>query len=222
MSVPLQFQQLDADTPDWMYRQLAVIHCEQIAGGFLTKLGPEFLNRLYRAVVASPEAVVIVARRDDVVAGFIAGSTSTRSVYRTFLRKQAWRSLPQLVPVLLRPTNFHRLWETWRYPTKPTRTNLPAAEILNFCIAAPFQRHGIGKRLFAELVQEFKQRRVPAFKIVTGGNQSSAHAFYESVGAHLVDRIEVHRGARSLVYWYSVVPGRLPSHLLVDSHAPAA
>lgn len=215
----VQIKKLDSRAPDHIFRELATIHREQISEGFLTRLGPKFLYRMYRTIATSEHSFAIVAVSDKAVAGFICGSTNSQCVYSSFLRNNAILVLPGLVPTLFRPTSIFRIWETWRYPAQAVQQSLPSSEILNFCVAADCQRRGVGRRLFGALEAEFAHRNVAAIKIVTGAHQRSAQAFYESIGAQLVERVEVHRGSESLVYVQAIPTINIGPHLPLYSAA---
>jgi GNAT superfamily N-acetyltransferase len=204
---PLKFEQLSASTPQQLVDQIACLHMQQISSGFLTTLGRPFLVCLYEAMVTSPDAFVIAATRGDQLTGFICGSTNTRSVYRHFIRRKGLAAALAALPQVAAPRQIAHLWETWRYPMQ-VNVNLPAAEVLNFCVAPSCLRQGIGRDLFGRLSDEFCRRQVNTIKIVTGIQQKSAQRFYESIGARLVHQFQLHRGSESLIYIYKLRDAR--------------
>ena len=62
----------------------ASLHADQIAEGFLSFLGPRFLTRLYRRIILSPDAFVLIADDAGRVVGFIAGAADIGRLYRSF------------------------------------------------------------------------------------------------------------------------------------------
>ena len=81
------------------YRCVAKLHAASIDQGFLSTLGPRFLALLYRAIDESPDSVLILAREDDQVVGFVAGTLDMGPVYRGLLRHcRADISLPLPLP----------------------------------------------------------------------------------------------------------------------------
>lgn len=183
-----------------LWNALARLHREEIAGGFLTSLGDPFLQGLYKALAQSPSAVLFVATVDDRPCGFILGTTGTSQVYREGLRRLPWSAICRLAIKLVRFEVMRKAWETLCYPSRTSETQLPAAEILNFCVSSSSQGRGIGRQLFAHLMRELRMRGVDEVRIVTGASQTQAHRFYEKVGATLATTIEVHRDSDSLVY----------------------
>ena len=195
-------ESVTAHSPDNVFRQLARLHREEISGGFLSSLGEDFLTQLYKSLATNPDLHLIAARERGESLGFICGAVSTAGVYRQFFRKHAWRVAPSLFWRLLSWSTIRRVAETLRYPSATQDRGLPEPEILNFCVSSKQQRRGIGKRLFAELCEEFARRGIAEIRIVTGVSQHSAQRFYDALGAQRVEEIEVHKGARSLIYTY--------------------
>jgi len=66
---------------------MARLHAEELPDAFLPTLGHRFLTRLYRALVADPQAVALVAETVDGVVGFAAGVASVGGFYRRFARR---------------------------------------------------------------------------------------------------------------------------------------
>ncbi len=188
------------------WEQLARLHQEEIDGGFLSSLGTRTLALLYAALVRSRHVTLIVATApDNTAVAFICGSADTRQVYKHVLLRHGFRFLPVLVPRMFSLRTLKRIAETLLYPVKDEgAVDLPRAEILNFCVSRTMQRKGLGRALFDALMDDFRARRLPACKIVTGATQQKAQRFYESVNAVRVGAIEVHKGAESVLFRYDI------------------
>jgi len=187
-----------------LFLDLARLHSEEIQDGFLTSLGIPVLAKLYQGISTSPDAFIVVASAGGKTVGFLCASADTRRVYRGVLTKQ-WRALVlAAAPRLISWPTIKRAIETLRYPTRRRLVDLPPAEILNFCVTHRMHRSGIGGRLFAAMIAEFRRRGVRKIRIVTGSNQHSAIAFYEKIGASLVDTIAVHADTASKVFSYPI------------------
>jgi ribosomal protein S18 acetylase RimI-like enzyme len=189
------------------FEALARIHTEAIRDGFLSTLGEDFLVLLYRSLATAPEAMLFDARLEGQPAGLICGSVNTAGVYRHFLWNAGLRALPRLLPRLVSLSVVVRALETLVYPARNRSVDLPAAEILNFCVARDARGRGVGALLFQALMEEFRRRKVPRIRIVTGEEQLEAQAFYERVGAKRVGTICVHGGVPSIVYTYDIASG---------------
>lgn len=188
------------------FEACARIHREEISKGFLSTLGGRFLALLYRTLAGSRRSFLLVARTGDGIVGLICGSEDTGAVYKEFAWKAGLGVIPLLLPRLLSPRRIVSVLETLLYPHRQRRSDLPEPEILNFCVSARGQGSGVGRLLFAALVDEFRVRGVSRIRIVTGVNQKTAQRFYERAGARLAGEISVHKGSPELVYIFDISP----------------
>ena len=186
--------------------QIARLHVNVIETGFLSKLGPAVLVEFYRTIAQSEGSFVLATLSDgNDVQAFIAGSAGTHSLYREHLRLRSWKSLAKLFFALARPTRLLRVIETVRYSEgTQTGTDLPDAEILNFCVDPKAQRSGLGQVLMHALDAEFLRRGFKQIRIVTGATQTSAQNFYRKIGAIPVGDIEVHAGTQSSLFLWDL------------------
>ncbi len=201
----MEVRRLFGEEESLVFESIAGLHKEVISEGFLSTLGDSFLVTLYKTLASSSVAFILVAEDGKEVVGFIAGSLATGKVYKDFMRRAGLKSLFVMLPKLLSPARVKRILETLLYPKKQRDSELPDPEILNFCVKGDRQGAGVGGMLFRALCEEMKSRQVEKIRIVTGGNQVSAQAFYEAKGAVLAKEIEVHSGDKSLVYLYDIV-----------------
>ena len=192
-----------------VFEQIADIHLSEIAAGFLSSLGREFLMIFYRATANANSAIFLAdiepSGQHTSVRGFIVGSISTNRLQREIL----WSHGAKLLICALRnglisKRNIRGIIDIMRYPSKGADQQLPASEIVNFCVRREIQGQGLGTSLFQALVKQMVNRRVPKLKIVTGQEQASAQRFYSSLGATRIGDISIHNAARSLVYIYDL------------------
>ena len=185
-----------------LFKQVAQIHKEEIKKGFLAKLGSTLLIRIYRQAAKSPNAFVIIAEKDGVVYGFLAGSKNTGKFYKDFIRSSMIQVMPVMIPRMFSLKTVKHIAETLAYPSKKIQDDIPKSEIMNFCISSRFQRMGLGKILFDKMMEQFAAMGIRRIKIVTGENQVSAQKFYEKLNAKKVGELEIHQGMKSFVYTY--------------------
>ena len=86
---------------------VAGLHADRITEGFLVTLGPAFLRRLYRRIVRSPRAFVLVANSAAAgahrVDGFVASPGDTAAaLHRSSCSTTAWRAGLAAAPGILR------------------------------------------------------------------------------------------------------------------------
>jgi ribosomal protein S18 acetylase RimI-like enzyme len=182
---------------------VAALHSSEISEGFLSSLGPRFLERLYRRVVRSPQSFLIVAHDDANVVGFVAGTEDVRVLYRSFLLHDGAVASIVALPRLVR--SWRRVLETLRYTTgadpgsRDGKAELPAAELLAIAVVPQARDRGTGRQLVDALTSEFERRGISAARVVVGADNTAAIGLYERSGFTKTARIEVHRGTPSEV-----------------------
>lgn len=185
-------------------RQVAAIHREAIPGGFLSSFPDAVLIRLYKAMATSRWSFLFLAWDGPRLVGFVGCSENTSAFYKHFMVRHAPLVALPVLRRLVSISTVRKVVETLRYPQQEAVADLPASEILNFCVRDGVRGKGIGGRLFEALCGEFARRGVGRIRIVTGTEQKIAQHFYERRGATLASGLQVHEGHESLVYVYDV------------------
>jgi ribosomal protein S18 acetylase RimI-like enzyme len=185
---------------------VAALHAEGIAEGFLSSLGPRFLERLYRRVMLSDDSFVTVATDpDDLTIGFVAGVTDLRAFYLRFLLRDGFLAGLRAAPRLLRAVP--RVVETLRYPTQDTDlASLPSAELLSVAVAETARGRGAGRRLVGRALEEFAGLGARSVRVVTTTDNEAALAMYQANGFVRAATTEVHRGRSSEVLVWTASP----------------
>jgi glycosyltransferase involved in cell wall biosynthesis/ribosomal protein S18 acetylase RimI-like enzyme len=194
---------------------MARLHTEGMPDAFLPTLGRPFLTRLYRAIVADPDAVAMVAEGVDGVVGFAAGVTSVGAFYRRFARGDGPAAALAAAPRLVRPRVARRLLETVRYPSQADASHgrLPDAELLAIAVDPAWRAGGTGRALASDVLAGLADRGVGELKVVVGAANLAANRFYARVGFHEAGTITVHQGTPSKVWirsCHSSSPSPLP------------
>lgn len=173
----------------------ARLHAESITGGFLSSLGLPFLSLLYRRIVRSPGAFLLVAETSGSVVGMAAGALDVGRLYREFARHEGLRAGVVALPGLVRAAP--RVWETWRYGRSDGTG--PAAELLSVAVAESSRGRGIGRLLVAAAQERFDALTAGPVRVVTAGDNRGAIELYQRCGFRPVATTEVHRGEVSQV-----------------------
>jgi ribosomal protein S18 acetylase RimI-like enzyme len=181
---------------------MARLHTAGMPDAFLPTLGQRFLARLYRALVADPQAVALVAEAPAGVVGFAAGVTSVSAFYRRFARSHGPAAALAAAPRLARPSVLRRLLETVRYPAAANGDGgrLPDAELLSIAVAPEFRVGGTGRALVDGVLAGLAQRGADEVKVVVGAANGGANRFYAKVGFHHAGQLTVHTGMPSNVW----------------------
>ena len=100
-----------------------------------------------------------------------------------------------------------RVIEILRYTKKGSpRTDLPTAELLSIVVTPAHRGKGTAEALYVDLKAYFNQMKKSSFKIVVGETLAPAHNFYQRMGAHPLAHLELHQGAKSVVYVQTLEP----------------
>jgi ribosomal protein S18 acetylase RimI-like enzyme len=183
---------------------VARLHASSITEGFLPRLGPRFLSRLYRCIAGDPHSFLFIAEAEDgETSGMIAGTEDVHALYRRFLRRDGVIAAAVAAPRVLR--NARAVLETWRYGRSEV-DDLPTAELLAVAVDEGARGHGLGRALVAALNVEFERRGTAATKVVVGADNSGALQLYRGSGYREVTSIEVHQRVESKVLVWSPSP----------------
>ena len=180
---------------------IARLHARMISTGFLSTLGHKFLELLYWQLILSRQGIVVVAETDDAIVGFVAGAADTGAFYKEFLLRNFMAASIRMVPAMLRPSSWKRVWETFRYGSDSSEVR---AELLSTAVAPAARGQGIGFALAQELLTISAARGIAKVKVVVGVENTTAIALYERAGFAHPEMIEVHAGVESLeLVWSS-------------------
>jgi ribosomal protein S18 acetylase RimI-like enzyme len=186
---------------------VAALHADRIAEGFLVTLGPAFLRRLYRRIVRSPRAFVLVADSPAAagaagahrVDGFVAVADDTAALYREFVLHDGVRAGLAAAPGILRAPRS--VIETLRYGLL-SEAGPTGAEILATAVASDRAGQGIGTTIVGAAVEELRRRGAHRAHVVTAADNRAAARVYERGGFRAGGHREVHRGvAQELLVW---------------------
>ncbi len=179
--------------------EVAKIHKKEIGKGFLSSLPLSFLDKFYQALAVSPASFCLVAKENNEVIGFIAGTTSIGGFYKYFLKNYFFYSCLILLPKIL---SLKKILETLFYPVK--EKDMPAPELLTMAVKSNFQGQGIASKIFSEFVSEMKKRNIPSFKVLVGEELKPAISFYEKNGFKFLKNTKVHANNNSRIYIYDI------------------
>lgn len=201
-SLDYDIREITGDTcNDEAFEEIALIHQAMLPDGFLSTLGTPFLKTIYREIAADPNSQLLCATDlRNVTLGFICGTTSTSSLYRRFITRNLCRTFARLSPKLLSYRFLLKISQTLFIPSRNKQNELPAPQLLNFCVSARHQGKGVGKQLFAKLRHWFKTRNINEVTITTGCEQQNAQSFYEAHGLQPLGACSLHKANDSVIY----------------------
>ena len=186
---------------------MARLHREGLPEAFLPLLGDRFLRRMYRALVADPSAVSLVAQDGRGVVGFAAGASSVKDFYRRFRRRHGIPAAVAAAPRLVHRGIRRRLQETIRYPDETA--DLPEAELLAIAVEGGHTSRGVGGELARGVLEGLSRRGVEEVRVTVATSNEMANRFYQRLGFRLARTIRVHEGVPSNIW---VIRCRSSSH----------
>ena len=189
-------------------------------------IGKRFPRRFFRrwanrfsrnstGVQRYPGGILVTARAEDShreVLGFAAGVDDVTAFHRWLTRRyypaRLWRLWPAALRLACAPRAWKKLGEILFYPhrAQAMRVDLPAAEFLTLGVAEAQRNQRLAPRLYARLVEQFRQRGVLAFRILVGGELRSVQGFHRAMGAREVARFELHSGSETILFVQPVSP----------------
>lgn len=174
---------------------VAQLHAAQITEGFLSSLGPRFLERLYRRMCRTEGSFLFVGDAEGTVVGFVAGSVDTAQLFSGFVRRDG------LVAAMRAPfrllSSWRRVLETLRHG-RPQPEDTSDGELLAIAVHPAWRRQQLGARLVQALLEEMRKRSADTVEVVVGAENASAIAMYEAAGFVCERRFELHAGTTSL------------------------
>jgi ribosomal protein S18 acetylase RimI-like enzyme len=176
---------------------VAALHASQISEGFLSFLGPRFLEHLYRRIALFEHSFLLVAQSEGGPAGFIAGSTDVSGLYRSFLWHDGVKAALGVAGRLL--AGWRRVIETLRHGSAGGTGVGRGAELLAVAVDSSQQGRGEGRQLVGAFLDEVGNRGLKAAHVVVGADNAGAVSLYERAGFVTVDRFELHPGTESLL-----------------------
>lgn len=179
---------------------VAQLHAAQIADGFLSSLGPAFLERLYRRMCRTDDSFLFVADDGGAVVGFVAGSVATTRLFSDFVRRDGLLAAMSAPVRLL--SSWRRVLETLRHGRAPVE-DAADGELLAVAVDPGWRRRQIGARLVRALLEETARRSAGTVDVVVGADNATAIAMYEAAGFVPLRRFELHPGTTSLALRHS-------------------
>jgi ribosomal protein S18 acetylase RimI-like enzyme len=177
---------------------IAKLHKSGITLGFLSQQTDEFLSSLYRHLIKNE--IVFVAKLDDSVVGFVAGTVTTSGLFKQFLLS----NIPLLIKFALSNifsiSFVRKCCEIFFAPMRlrsDAGKGLP--ELLSIVVDSQFAGTGTGKKLVEALDKEFSNKGIEKYKVIVGSTLE-ANKFYLRNGFEKIGEVEIHRGYISYIY----------------------
>lgn len=178
--------------------EVAQIHKSEINKGFLSFLGIPVLSRFYKSVVSSNNSFCFVARDNNKIVGFVAGSTDLAGFNKYFFKKYLLILILIMISNVFNPFVRKKIKDNFLHLKK--KDNLPSAELLAIAIDRGFQGKGLGTNLLQEFISEMKNRNVECFKVLVGKELNLSKFYLKNNFQLISDNYNSH----SLIFTYKI------------------
>jgi ribosomal protein S18 acetylase RimI-like enzyme len=163
---------------------IAELHQRAFRGFFLTQLGRPFLLRYYRAVLAYPGGILLLAEEALSIVGFVAGFCEPGLFYRS-LRRRALSLGLSMAPALLRnPRLLHRAVANFRRTSEAERhDHTHFAELSSLAVDPAAEGRGIGRGLVTDFTRVAAEKGAFSVCLTTDALENDAvNCFYRRLG----------------------------------------
>jgi ribosomal protein S18 acetylase RimI-like enzyme len=175
--------------------QVATIYMASFGGAFLTRLGSEFLESMFKAFVkGSPrECSIVCIDAQKHVVGFVCGSKDRAAYIRSFVLRHWMEALPAIAGAVSRDRGtalalWLRIWQnrqailgSWLAPPDG-KGSLPAASLMTVAVAPNYRDKGMGTALVGAFMDEMARRGVTALRLAVSEDNLKARRLYERLG----------------------------------------
>jgi len=173
------------------------MHTGSIDHGVLPQLGIDFLVEVYRAVARSDHGFVLVAKEQNEVLGFVAGSTRLDRLYIAVILGNGWRLFLAAGTYLRQSELWKRIWSVLWFPSRQTHSRRKprrAPELLAIAVKEGQRRSGLGSRLLQAFEEEIKGRCCDrTYTVATNAAEIISNRFYESRGFYPIGQMAHHQ-----------------------------
>jgi ribosomal protein S18 acetylase RimI-like enzyme len=184
---------------------VAKIHQRTLTKSFLSNLGLDFLESLYKFLLS--KELVIVYEDANGISGFVSYSSNSSGMMSKFLITCPACIIKLFGILITSPGKAQRFIETFKAPFKSKTAKsskgiitLPSAELLSISVDTDCQAKGVGGQLLQALEDYLKQKGITQYKVIAGVELESANSFYAKNGFVLVNQIVIHGNSLSNVY----------------------
>jgi ribosomal protein S18 acetylase RimI-like enzyme len=175
---------------------LAQIHRAAFRGFFLPKLGPRFLSAYYRCVLEYAGGILLGARREGELVGFVAGFAQPQAFYAALRARRLRLALAAAPALIRRPSLLARMAGNYRRTGSPgpPRAGTPV-ELSSLAVLPDWAGQGIGAELVGAFCAESRRRNGSEVVLTTDAHDNDVvNRFYQSLGFSCLRTFEAQPG----------------------------
>ncbi len=184
---------------------VALIHRAALAGTPASRLGPDYVEALYRWFIRQPNHEGLVAVEDGQVAGVITLTYDLVRTQKLFTKALGVQTILGMARLFF--TGRIRISDiVHRYVFEQSvhKISRPYVTIQTLAVAQSRRRQGVGKRLVSQMLRILQKHNTRTLFVDTRQTNIGAIRFYTSLGFRRVRRV-----ADSLIFSKNLVSQRL-------------
>ncbi len=176
------------------------LHIECISSGFISSLGLDFVQELYKSISEDKGSFGFISYGTDCsVLGFVAFSSNLSGLYKYVIKRKFIRFAPIIFLKMLKLSVLKKIISNLLYPSKMKKMELPDAELLSIVVASAGRGKGIAGDLVMAGFEECRKRGISRVKVLVAADNQSANKMYIKCGFELFTQIDSH-GVLSNIY----------------------
>lgn len=186
--------------------EVAHLHVHAFPGFFLTSLGPVFLKELYRGFLSHPSGIFLVARNEDGIIGFVAGTSEPEVFFNELRRRRGlFFGLKALPAILGNPLPVVRkLFYALRYRGDAPVARVSGALLSSIGVAGQVKGTGVAGRLVAAFEDEARKRGARSVYLTTDVHANErVNTFYVKHNYRIRDQFK--QGGRRDMFRYEKI-----------------
>jgi len=186
--------------------QCVEIHMRSFEGFFLTFLGKNFLELLYKSIIEDPSGIGFVYLTSNEVSGFVFGSIQSAGFYKRIIKK---RFIPfgfaALGAIIRKPIILSRLLRVFSLANQ--ENNQPdRGTLMSIAVDPGHQGKNIGKELVLSFLNEARKRGCQSIDLTTDAvKNDNVNDFYKRLNFSLNRKYVTPEGRQMNEYVISLV-----------------
>ena len=160
--------------------RIAALHVKYVNKGFVSSLGPEFVQLLYESLASSPHSFGFIAVDDGEIKGYISCADDIGKIYKLILMKHFFKLVWVLLPHLFKWKTLKDIWQTLFYPHKQSHASA-VVEILAIVVIEDCQGLGLGRKLVAQAIDKAIAHGADKIAVMVD-EPLPANVFYKHLG----------------------------------------
>ncbi len=182
-----------------------MVHLKAFREFFLTFLGERFLRLYYKGILRHERAIKLVYIENDMVKGFVVGTTAPAGFYSSLLKRDWLRfGIASIPAICKKPKSISRLLRALT-KGRNTSNDESMAELSSLAVLPDSRCKGIGRDLVNSFLCEVKRRGGKTVYLTTDKrNNDRVNAFYEKNGFRIRRVIETPEKRLMNEFWFDI------------------